>query len=90
VICPVFYQPLSPFHLCLTLIPFRFSLTAFWYPTFVVWIKLLHVILIVSTLLIVGVAGACYWRYRRHMKASDAPLRGALDELEKQPKIGEK
>jgi predicted lysophospholipase L1 biosynthesis ABC-type transport system permease subunit len=55
-----------------------------------VWIKLLHVILIVSTLLIVGVAAAAYWRYRRHMKASDAALRGALDELEKQPKVGGK
>ncbi len=54
------------------------------------WIKLLHVILIVSTLLIVGVAVAAYWRYRRHMKASDAALRGALDELEKQPKVGGK
>ncbi len=54
------------------------------------WIKLLYVILIVSTLLIVGVAGAAYWRYRRHMKASDATVRRALDELEKQPKIGGK
>ncbi len=54
------------------------------------WIKLLYVILIVSTLLIVGVAAAGYWRYRRHMQASDAALRGALDELEKQARIDEK
>jgi hypothetical protein len=53
-----------------------------------VLIKALYVTLIVCTLALVGVAVAAYWRYRRHMKASDEALRGALDQMEQERKLG--
>lgn len=46
--------------------------------------KILYLILVLSTGLLLGVAAACYWRVRRTMKASDAALREALEEIEKE------
>jgi hypothetical protein len=33
-------------------------------------IKLLYVVLVASTIVVLGVAAVIYWRIRRHMKAS--------------------
>lgn len=41
-------------------------------------------ILVLCTAVLLAVAGACYWRVRRHMRASDTALREALEEIERE------
>jgi len=53
-------------------------------------ITVLYIVLIGSTLLVVGVAGAAYWRYRKHMRASDHHLRDTLAEIDEERRIGQR
>ena len=48
-----------------------------------VLIKILYVVLVLSTLSLLWAAGACYLRVRRHMTASEKALREALEEIER-------
>lgn len=48
------------------------------------WMTYLNVLLVVSVVLLLGAALGAYLRVRRQLRASDARLREALEELQRQ------